>query len=204
MRTTYWTKERCQEEALKYSSRSEFERKSGSAYIASLRNKWIDEVCNHMNTKIHHWTKERCQEEASKYKRRVEFIKNSNSAYQKALRCGWLDEICSHMIEYHRKPKKYWTKERCQEEALKYDIRSNFQKGIPVAYQTALNKGWLNDICSHMRKIIHSNWTKSECHFEALKYYNRFGFQKGSISAYQKALKCGWLNDICSHMVIVK
>ena len=44
----YWTLERCKEEALRYESRVEFMRGSGSAYNVVLRNKWLEEVCSHM------------------------------------------------------------------------------------------------------------------------------------------------------------
>ena len=44
----HWNKERCMEEAKKYSFRSDFMRKSGSAYNSCLQNKWVDEVCAHM------------------------------------------------------------------------------------------------------------------------------------------------------------
>jgi len=44
----YWNKERCMEEAKKYFFRSDFMRKSGSAYNACLQNNWVDEVCAHM------------------------------------------------------------------------------------------------------------------------------------------------------------
>ena len=45
----YWNKERCQEEALKFTSRSMFNRESNSAYSSALRNGWLDDLCNHMN-----------------------------------------------------------------------------------------------------------------------------------------------------------
>lgn len=45
-----WTKERCLEDALRYSTRGEFCKESPSAYARSLRCKWIDEVCSHMIT----------------------------------------------------------------------------------------------------------------------------------------------------------
>ena len=44
----YWTKERCRQEALKYTSRSQFCLYSQSAYGSSLRNNWHDDVCSHM------------------------------------------------------------------------------------------------------------------------------------------------------------
>jgi predicted GIY-YIG superfamily endonuclease len=47
----YWTKDRCVAEALKYSKRNDFGEKSAGAYMACLRNNWLEEVCKHMNNK---------------------------------------------------------------------------------------------------------------------------------------------------------
>jgi hypothetical protein len=44
-----WTKEICQKKALKYNTRNEFKVKSPRAYHASRRNKWMDEICGHMD-----------------------------------------------------------------------------------------------------------------------------------------------------------
>lgn len=90
----YWTKERCQEESIKYQSRTEFKKKSQSAYQSALRNNWLTDICHHMPLIIKpkgYWTKERCQEEASKYKNRNKFYENNKSAYSTSLKNGWLD-----------------------------------------------------------------------------------------------------------------
>jgi len=96
----YWTKEQCKIEALKYKTKNEFCKNSGSAYGASLKNKWIDEICSHM-IKIKHekeyWTKEQCKNEALKYNSRTEYNLKCVSSYSKAWQNGWLDEICQHM-----------------------------------------------------------------------------------------------------------
>ena len=147
----YWTKEKCQEEALKYETRNNFQIKSGSAYTKAFKNEWLDEICSHMKIirkSNGYWTKEKCQEEALKYETRKIFHINSNSAYLISHKNEWLDEICSHMNEII-KPKNYWTKEKCQEEALKYKNKSDFLKNS-IAYFISIKKGWLNDICSHM------------------------------------------------------
>jgi hypothetical protein len=150
--TLKWTKEKCQEEALKYNSRSEFKKNSGSVYNVSWKNGWLDEICSHM-VELHkpnnYWTKERCQEEALKYNSRSEFRKNSGSVYNTSWKNGWLDEICSHMVEL-KKPAGHWTKEKCQEEALKYNSRNEFNKNSRGAYKASHKKGWLDEICSHM------------------------------------------------------
>jgi len=46
----YWTKEKCQEDALLYKSRSEYNKKSCSSYCKAWENGWLDEICSHMLT----------------------------------------------------------------------------------------------------------------------------------------------------------
>ena len=96
----YWTKERCKNEALKYKYRSEFYKNQSAAYLKSLHNGWLDEICLHMieiRKPHNYWTKERCKEEALKYKYKSEFQKKSATAYILCRRNNWLDEFCSHM-----------------------------------------------------------------------------------------------------------
>jgi predicted GIY-YIG superfamily endonuclease len=45
----YWTKENCQIEALKYKTRTEYAKNNMSAYNKSIKEKWIDDICKHMN-----------------------------------------------------------------------------------------------------------------------------------------------------------
>jgi len=52
-----------------------------------------------------------------------------------------------------RKPKNYWTKEICQEEALKYNTKKEYSKKSSGSYKKAYAEFWLNDICSHMIEI---------------------------------------------------
>jgi hypothetical protein len=45
----YWKiKENCLKESLKYNSKTEFRKNCGGAYISAIRNKWIDEITEHM------------------------------------------------------------------------------------------------------------------------------------------------------------
>jgi hypothetical protein len=43
-----WTYEKCKEEALKYQTRNEFQKKSPSGYGASIKKGFLDKVCAHM------------------------------------------------------------------------------------------------------------------------------------------------------------
>lgn len=97
------------------------------------------------------YNKEECHKEALKYNYRSEFQINNNAVYCSANRNKWLNEICNHMIE-KKHPDGYWTKEKCQEEALKYNYKSDFQKNANVAYLTSQRRKWFVEICSHMTK----------------------------------------------------
>lgn len=148
-----WSKERCMEEALKYNDVKSYKNNSLS-YRAATRNKWLDDICIHMNrTKkpINYWTKEKCLEISSKYKYFKDFRLNNSGAYSFCIKNNYLDDVTLHLIKKTNKPKGYWTKERCREEALKYNKRSHFQKNSISAYQISINNMWLDDICEHMK-----------------------------------------------------
>lgn len=151
----YWTKEKCRLEALKYKVRREFQNNSGGAYNKARCNKWLHEICSHMirlQKPANYWTKERCHEEALKYKTRTEFQETSLSSYSKASKKEWLNEICSHMTST-KKANDYWTKERCQSEALKYKTRAEFNKKSGSASNKSKKNGWYDEICSHMIRL---------------------------------------------------
>lgn len=100
-----------------------------------------------------------------------------------------------------RKPRGYWTKEHCHEEALKYNTRLDFDNAPNSAYLISCQNGWIDDICSHMTIRRHSpnHWTKDVCETEALKYKTRGEFLRGS-RAYDISRRNGWLDDVCKHM----
>jgi predicted GIY-YIG superfamily endonuclease len=150
--SNYWTKERCQEEALKYKTCKEFRKFSGSAYTQSIKNKWICDINKHFLKTKHHnnyWTKENCHIESLKYNIKTEFQKKNLAAYSAASKKGWIDEICKHMFLI-KTPHKFWNYERCQEAALKCKSRKELAKKYNGAYSSALKHGWLNEMCVHM------------------------------------------------------
>lgn len=93
----YWNRDRCHHEALKYTTRTDFHNGCISAYNAAFFHNWLDDICSHMEVKMHKYTKDECQLEASKYKRRIDFMNNSPHHYSWAIRHGYMKEICSHM-----------------------------------------------------------------------------------------------------------
>jgi hypothetical protein len=146
-----WTKELAQQEAAKYFSRSEFQKKSSNAYHAALRWGWLDDVTSHMVTKRNNnWTYDDIFLIAQNYDRLIDFQKNENAAYLFAKRHGFFDNIISHM-----KRKNRWDKKKIHEIALKYKSRSEFEKNEPNPYNAALRMGIMDDIAQHMELLGH-------------------------------------------------
>ena len=144
----HWTKERCIEEAKKYKTRKSFQKECRGGYAAAYRNKWLDEICSHMerpNPHNSYWTIEKCHEEALKYTTRKDFQKDSCGAYNAAKRMGVLDTVCAHMPRIS-KPAGYWTKARCIREAKKNKSISGLRKNSPSAFNIAWRNGWINEI----------------------------------------------------------
>lgn len=98
-----------------------------------------------------------------------------------------------------RKPRGYWTKEKCRKEALKYTSRKKFALGSGSACVVAKRKKWMDEICQHMNEKYY-DWTCESCAKEALKYNSRSSFQRQSGGAYNYARKKKILDNICSHM----
>ena len=201
----YWKLETIQEEAMKYTSRSEFQKQCGSAYNAAKQLKLMDVVCAHMTVIKRpdgYWTLEKLKDEARKYSSRKEFQQKNGAAYKAAGDKKCRDEICEHMDPV-KQPKGYWSLENLQAEALKYDNKVDFRKNSNPAFLTASRKNLLDQICSHMAagKLPNGYWLKKDnCAAEALKYTNRRAFSLGNSSAYHGADSNGWLDDICGHM----
>ena len=198
------TDELLREEALKYNSRSEFGKGNCTAYQTALKRGIIDEVCQHMEVyrKQVKWTDELLREEALKYNSRIEFCKASASAYTIAHRRGIIDELCQHMVLDLVKSK--WTDELLREEALKYNSRTEFGKANNTAYQTALKRGIIDEVCQHMAPQNQLKSTDELLREEALKYNSRSEFGKGNCTAYQTALKRGIIDEVCQHMEVYR
>ena len=96
-----------------------------------------------------------------------------------------------------------WTKEYCQQIALTCKTRKELSEKSRTCYTISHKKGWLEEICSHMPKLLResaNHWTKENCQKEALKYNTRSLFEKGNLGAYTKARRQNWLDEICQHM----
>ena len=203
----YWTKEKCQEEALKYNIKKDFFTKSKSAYSSAVKKGWLDDICSHMiskNKPMYYWTFERCRKIALKCKNKKELKTNYGGVYHSSRKNGWYDDICKHMIQ-KIKPNYYWTEKRCGENALKYKTRRDFQKYSGGAYNSAKRNGWLDNICSHMiiKQKKNGYWNYEKCEKIVKNYNDKPSLRKNHGYVYDIIIKNKWF-DLFSHMKEIK
>jgi hypothetical protein len=187
----YWNYEHCHEEARKYKTRKEFQEKSGSAYNAALKNKWIDDYT--WFEKPFRWTYDVCYEEAVKYKTLKEFRENSPKAYSICKKNKWIDNF--DFLYRDRTKRGTWQNyDNCYNEAKKYTNLNEFRKNSFSAYSVSLEQGWINDYTWLERKW-EKKWDYQNCKEEALKANSRGEFKKICPCGYTSARINGWLDD---------
>jgi hypothetical protein len=193
----YWSnKDNCHKEAVKYKTRTEFSKGSRKAYRFACKNKWIDDICSHMQSvPPGYWTKDKVLNEALKYENREGFRKGSPGAVTAAIKKGWWNEVVKHMKSVDNIS---WTKEIAISEAYKYHTITSFQKENPKAYSAVVRRGWSEEAFAHMHKRNQKPkgyWDNKEiCFLESNKYNHRSEFQDKCSGAYKAAKKNGWLN----------
>lgn len=95
-----WYEENLRIEALKYKTRSEFQKNSGGAYEAAVNLKIKDDICTTMGEPLNTpYELQELKEKALKHKTRSKFIKNEKGAYNSSNKKGILNDICSHMTK---------------------------------------------------------------------------------------------------------
>lgn len=189
-----WTREKCYEEAKKYTSRGDFYKYSGVAYGVALTNGWLEgyDWFEQIKRPNGYWNYDACKEEAKKYKTKADFRKFSSAAYSAALKKGWLNEY--DWFEITRTPRGHWNHETCKEEAKKYKTRTEFCKGSNGAYEVAWRNGWLDEY-EWFEIKWERKWDYDTCLIEAKKYMSRTEFCNGSVGAYTAALDNNWLDE---------
>lgn len=202
----YWSFDICKEEALKYDRKVDFENGSSVAYNKSLKNKWLNKICNHMvggNKPKNYWTMEQCKEEALKYLYIGDFIKESPSCYTISRNNKWVNDITSHMSRKCRKS-GFYTKEQCQIEALEYTSKKEFENKCSRGYEISRLNGWLKEICSHMPYQREKGYLTYEKCFEISSQFKTKGeLSKKRPGVYYKILDNDWMDDMSEHMEIL-
>lgn len=190
----YWTYERCKEAAFLCETKGEFIKRFVSAYNASKRLGFFDEITNHMKL------------QGNYFKRVIYSYKFPDNHVYVGLTCRKKRRHKSHMGKDDKSPVFIHMKKTGLLPKLKYltDFLPYYdaQKEEKHWVEKYKNMGWyvLNRTkCGGLgsNKII---WTKEKCQKEAIKYNTRKEFANNSNSAYRSSLRNNWLNNICKHM----
>ena len=99
-----------------------------------------------------------------------------------------------------RKPRGYWTLERCMEDAARFSTRGEWQRLHQAGYLAAQRNGWVDECCTHMEPVLNS-WDLDSCKADAANFESRFEWQRESAGAYYAAQRNGWIDECCTHMV---
>lgn len=144
-----WTREMCEAESKKYTSRSAFYKGCSSAYHKSRIEGWLDDFVwlEPQRHEKDYWTEARCEEVARSYKRMYDFQTANLGAYNAAKRNGWLKNYTwLEMVYPNMKPRGYWDDyQHCYDEAKRHTEYKSFVRKSGGAYNSALAHGWLKD-----------------------------------------------------------
>lgn len=101
----YWkNKENIVNEAKKYSTKEEFKKGNLTAFLASYKYGYIDDMEWLVRQKQHKkgfWTYKNIESEALKYKTKTEFFRGNQTAYRAALKLGIIDDFfITNYVQY--------------------------------------------------------------------------------------------------------
>jgi len=151
------------------------------------------------------WTENKLIKYVKKYKTRGDFCNDNESAYNSANRLKIMDKLFENHINSgytNRQVKEgYWTKEKIQEEANKYNTIMQFRKECSKAYHAASNLKIIDELFkNHInqgRTAKHKYyWTTERLQEEANKYKTRNDFRKNDINSYSYSKTKKILNEL--------
>ena len=168
------TKDNLQELVNKYETRLEFKQNNLSAYNHAYNLNILNDLFkNHPNqgfqrTSSKKYTKEYLQELVNKYETRYDFQKNNQPAYLATIKRKLLNELFKNHpnqgLSLDRNPNNYWTKEKIQKEADKYETRYDFSKKNILAYGAARKRKLVDELFkNHPNKgyLTKEEWIKN-------------------------------------------
>lgn len=108
----------------------------------------------------------------------------------------WYENGCVHI---KRKPKGYWTLERCMESASEFDTLKEWRESVSSAYVKACKNGWIVDCWpdeNRTDKKSSGYWTLERCTESAKTFKNRTEWSKGEAGAHDAAYRNDWLDTL--------
>lgn len=146
-----WDRESALEESKKYKSKKEFRTKSNSAYQYLVRHKMIDQVMlPGKRHRLDNWEIFCSLKKSNSWAEfRNEFPKEYTAFHK---RKSFIPESAYSHLGISKTAKR-WTKEAIKKEANKYNHKSHFSSLSAGAYDAALNKNIIDEVCAHMEPL---------------------------------------------------
>jgi len=96
----------------------------------------------------------------------------------------------------------YWTKEKCREDALRFNSKSAWKLESKHAYDKSRINGWLPELTAHMKpkKKPNGYWIKEKIMEDAKRFDRPSDWERESPSAPVIAGRNGWLEEATAHM----
>lgn len=187
------TKDDVIKESKKYTSRSEFNKKSRRAYEIARKNKWLDDMI-WLNSK-------------NVYLDKVDIVYKYYFPSKNAIYIG---------RTIYKELRDYQHRTVANDSVLDFAVKNNLEIPQMEIVETNLTvlEGSFREIywekyyrnngyniinkkpCGSIGCMAKGKWNKKKCLEESKKYNSRADFFNNSSSAYQKALKEGWLEEM--------
>ena len=190
-----WNFEKCQKEAEIYKTRTEFNKGSGGAYMYAIKNKFLDEICGHMEIV------------GNEHKRMIYAYEFSDGYAYVGLTYNEKKRHYEHFYEKRGPVAKHIEKTGIE------PIYKKLHDYVPKETAVKLEDTFINNYRRDGWKMFNGNkggalggndrhWTFETC-LDIAKNYNKkedLRFAPGLGGLYNAARKNGWWNQICAHM----
>jgi hypothetical protein len=198
-----WTEELLKEEALKYKTRAEMQRKSSSAY-GIIKHRKLFHLFSHMKWEgnISH-TLEECITEAKKYSTKGEFRKARYDLYQWVYQHGHSEIVFSHM----QKLRVYkWNTEDAIEISKKYTTVKDFVKNDFNAHRHLQRKKNYKELTKHLirENVRPKPWNIEDALEVSKKYQTLKEFKMYESSAFNFLTKQKNYQELTKHLKRLK
>lgn len=97
-----------------------------------------------------------------------------------------------------RKRERFWTPERCLNEASKYDTKIAWKRASEASYKAALDQKIIDMCSAHMRqppKGFPRKYTLEQCISIAESFSSREAWKRGHTASYKCAEGAGWYHE---------
>ena len=198
-----WNKKTCYEEALKYTTKSDFRQNSCRAYEYARQSGWLKDYYwlgkKQRKLKGSKYTYEVCFELAKECAYRANFEHKYPQAYKISKSNKWINDYTwfrsGREVRWDNNRKH--TYESCYAEAKKYTKLTDYYYNSKISYNVAKKNNWLKDYTwLEQDRKRRGYWNSYEnCYNEALKYSTRSEFKSNCGPAYYSSMKNGWIND---------